>query len=101
MSGYSIEDQKILKLCKLEFKDTFSMLTLNLNSNEISIGQRVKTIDEVIAILEGAAGKGFLTTVDLRLYPILSEIVPLFLQGESDNENLKYVNGEGSMESYK
>jgi hypothetical protein len=90
MNGYNLDSHKVINICKLELNDTFSSLILNVNSLKLSSEQVIKIVDEILSIIELTTTKGFLTNNELHRYPIISEILPLFLQTSNESELIKF-----------
>lgn len=94
---YTIDMQREVKICKLVWLDSFSSLRI---TNSLTLKNTLEGIEAIITMLESSTSKGFLSTQDLRLFPVFSEILPSFLIGDIENTT-EFINGEKSMDSYK
>lgn len=97
--GYSLDVKNKVKVQKLEFEDTFDYLILNLEPLvQFDAKERLEIMRAVLSAFESKSEKGFVTSCDLRQYPIISELIPSFF---NPVEDVEYVSGTKSKESYK
>lgn len=59
----------------------------------------IKSVEVLLSSIDSVTKKGFIVTSDLTSYPVISELLPVFLSGGEGNK--EYISGEKSMESYK
>lgn len=94
--GYGIDSIAKVKIQRFEFHDTFDSFVLDVTGwNEVSVSEVLTALSSIITSLESSTTKGYVSSVDLSKYPVISSILPSFTTEEC------YVNGEDSMESYK
>ena len=98
--NYFLDSHKEIKIFSLTFKDTFDSI-LASTPQKYSIEQCLQDVDEVLNVLESTTTKGFITSQDLTKFPIVSEILPLFILPSDEASISEYVCGDKSMESYK
>ena len=98
-SGYNFDVSGVLRFQNLAFKDTNYYMHL-VEYKEMGIEERYKIIKETINALDSSTNKGFLTSYDLTKFPIISDLIPSFFQGDANTFHA-YVKGEKSMETYK
>lgn len=102
VEGYSLDISRNLKILGLEFNDTFSTLLLKREKYvSYSVKERKDLIDRMLTVLEGPTNKGFLSSMNLSDFPILSDLLPSFLQNDTGSERKEYISGTLSGESYK
>lgn len=100
--SYDLDSQKVLKIMGLEFKDDFSSLRINFEKVfTVCLLERIRVVSNFLLVLDSSTNKGFLARSDLNTFPIISELLPSFLLAGSDEEKLKHISGDLSMESYK
>ena len=105
--GVTYESFTYFRIQGLVFKDTVESLIMDLEElSALSINERLEIINSIKCQLESASNKGFLTSVDLRTFPVISDFLPFFFQSELSNltpgsEEEEFLNGGQSMESYK
>ena len=86
----------------LLFNDSYSSLGISKeNFMSLSFYNRIQILDNILLVLDGTNGKGYISTTDLRSFPLVSDLLPSFIQGDNCYETLAYINGDKSMESYK
>lgn len=95
---YTIDKQRELKISPFVWLDTYSLL--RISTNNLTLSQVLKGINTVILKLESSTSKGFLTSQNLKLFPVICEILPSFLN-EDELQSKEYISGDKSMESYK
>ena len=98
-SGYNLDVSGVLRFQNLAFKDTNYYLHL-LEYKQMSLEARYKIINQTLHTLDSSTNKGFLTSYDLTKFPIISDLIPSFFQGDAIRF-YDYVKGEKSMETYK
>ena len=99
MNGYNLDSHKTIKVYNLLWSDNFN--SLFLTKQNLTVEECLKTVELIITALDSKTNKGFLSSCDLTLFPVISEILPAFLQPVEDSELNTYKKGEKSMESYK
>ena len=95
---FNLDASSEVRILGLVFKDTLESFVLKKDYLSIPLVDRLKIIDVFLQELDRGTNKGYLTSCDLSLFPVISSVLPSFIQGDSD---LEYLNGEKSMESYK
>ena len=86
----------------LLFNDSYTSLGISKeNFMSLSFYNRIQILDNILLVLDGTIGKGYISTTDLRSFPLVSDLLPSFIQGDNCYETLAYINGDKSMESYK
>ena len=99
-SGYGLDMVKKVQILSLEFKDSYSFLSIAREKYENwSVDQRQTLILDTLKLLDSSCNKGFLTTVDLRKFPVLNKLLPCFIHPGLEEE--EFISGRESMESYK
>lgn len=99
-TGYSLDKANMLRIMSLEFQDSFSTLLLT-NAKILSALDKYEQIKKLLATVDSSANKGFLISHDLQSFPIISELLPSFLQCETKAAVVAFTAGDKSMESYK
>lgn len=90
-----------LEIMSLKFNDSYLDLTLDTNTFlRLPLTQQEILLTEIENELGWIERQGFLATLDLTNYPIISKLLPSFIQ-RSGVENLEYICGDKSMECYK
>lgn len=59
--------------------------------------ERLQILREMVSGMESSTNKGFLPSQDLHKFPLISEILPLFMTGNGDD----FITGVKSKETYK
>jgi hypothetical protein len=86
----------------LNFKDTFNVISLETESFlNLPLATQLALISAVKTRLEWIERKGYLSTVDLTTYPIVSDFLPVFLNGDQGVASLDFINGSKSKECFK
>lgn len=98
---YNLDSHRVINIYSLEFHDTYSSLLLTQTGNNYSLNECIDLVDKVITVLESYTSSGFLPSVDLRKFPIISELIQPFIQGETESEINDFVCGDKSMETCK
>jgi hypothetical protein len=102
MVTYNLDTVHKLKIRGLFFKDTFSSILVDTQSFlDLPRERHISIIDDVLKELAWIERQGYLTTIDLTTFPIVSELLASFIKGDYGFESLKFINGDESMESYK
>ena len=99
---YVLDTPVEINIKALLFKDSYSSLGISKeNFMSLSFCNRIQILDNILLVLDWTIGKGYISTTDLRSFPLVSDLLPSFIQGDNCYETLAYINGEKSMESYK
>lgn len=98
---YYLDSHKEIKIYKLVLHDTYSTLLLSKLDRVYCLDECIRLVDDVIDGVESSTTVGFLSSPDLRRFPVIAELLQPFLQPVSESEILSYVCGEKSMETYK
>jgi hypothetical protein len=89
----------------LGFKDSCSSFLVEQDQFiSVPLSDRLEILKKVQLKIESIAGKCYLSTQDLTTFPIVSELLPYFInetKGDNGEAPLEYINGPPSMESYK
>lgn len=96
---YFLDSYKEVKIFNLVFQDSYSTIILTPTTRNLE--QCLDQVDKIIESLESSTVLGFLSTVNLRNFPIISELIQPFLLSVDENEVEEYICGDKSMETYK
>lgn len=96
---YFLDSYKEVKIFNLVFQDSYSSILLTPTTRNLE--QCLDQVDKIIESLESSTVLGFLSTVNLRNFPIISELIQPFLLSVDENEVEEYICGDKSMETYK
>ena len=84
--SYTLDSSTNITINKLEFKDTSSSFFIQSASFlSLTLPDQISSLINTQRFLDVTLGKGYLNTLDLSTYPIISEILPFFIK-EGDNK---------------
>ena len=98
---YYLDSHKEIKVFNIKLNDNYSTLLLAKPVQKYTVEQCLGLVENIIAVLESSTSLGFLPTLDLRKFPIISDLLQPFLLSVKENEVEEYVCGDKSMETYK
>lgn len=78
MLGYGIDSVQKIMLQKFEFNDTFDAFVLNTATVFKDASERLGCVNSLLLALDSSTSRGFLPHHDLRLFPVISEVLPYF-----------------------
>ena len=95
-NGYHLDKKSEIKMFGVKWQDSY--YSIQLLQQDYTIQNCLSLIKDILVALESTTSKGFIPSYDLRVFPIVSEILPSLLHNQED---ITYVRGAKSMESYK
>ena len=99
---YNLDSIREIRIQELILHDFYDRLVLPSELSCLSVDECTILIKQVLNTLESSTTTGFLTTLDLRNFPVISDLLYSFLQGDIDDSEAKdFVYGVKAMESYK
>ena len=99
---YNIDSIREIRIQQLILHDFYDRLLLPAELSGLSIDESTSLIKQILNTLESSTTTGFLTTLDLRNFPVISDLLYSFLQGDIEGTTVKdFVYGVKAMESYK
>ena len=101
--SYSLDSShSVTLLKKLVFKDSCASFLLDKEQFLcFNLKEQMQIIVEFQKALDSVGRKGYLNSVDLTTYPLVSELLPFFINTASETDYCEFINGSKSMDTFK